>query len=321
MRLPGPAELELVVIGRSRLADYVIGLELALPGGAQLPQWEPGAHIEVVLADDQVRQYSLCSNPEDRKRWLICVRLDPKGRGGSGFLHRNAFPGVRLTIRGPRNDFPLIPADRYLFIAGGIGITPLLPMVRRAARTVGSWSLAYGGQRLSAMPFINELTQYHGHVMLYPVESAGKLPLDTLLNDAEPGCIVYCCGPPTLLDAVHLRCASWPEASLRTESFQHRSRYSASETQMDNGFDVELKRSGTRVHVAPSESILQAVRRTGVRVLSSCEEGTCGTCETTVLAGRPLHRDHLLTAEERATANVMMICVSRASTRSLTLDL
>jgi ferredoxin-NADP reductase len=321
MRSPRPAELALVVIGRTRLADDVIGLELARPGGAILPQWDPGAHVEVVLANDQVRQYSLCSSPEDRSSWLIAARLHPGGRGGSRFLHKEVFPGLHLTVRGPRNDFPFTPADECLFIAGGIGITPLLPMLGRAAHTVRSWRLAYGGKRLSAMPFIDELTEYGDHVMLYPEDAAGKLPLDALLNDVAPGCIVYCCGPPALLDAVRLRCASWPEASLRTESFQPRPSPNASGTGMDNGFDVELKRSGTRVHVSAHESILQAVRRAGVRVLSSCEEGTCGTCETAVLAGRPLHKDHLLTAEERAAANVMMICVSRASAEGLTLDL
>lgn len=283
------------------------------PAGAPLPPWEPGAHVDVVLPDGVVRQYSLCGDPGDRDSYRIAVLLEEQGRGGSAWLHEKVRPGTLLEIREPRNNFPLAAADRYVLIAGGIGITPLLPMMRELDRRGAAWQLHYGGRSGARMAFAGELAAYGERVRRYPQDECGLIPLAEILDPVATGTLVYCCGPEPLLDAVEKSCA--PDV-LRVERFHPRE----IETGPDRPMTVVLRRSGRTIEVPAEETVLDALERAGADVLWSCREGTCATCETPVLEGEIDHRDSILTPQERESGETMMICVSRARTDRLVLD-
>ena len=307
-------EAELVVDRRDSAADGVLALTLRHPLGEQLPQWEPGAHIDVVLGPGLERQYSLCGDPADRTAWRIAVLREPVGRGGSAHVHEQLGQGDKVRVRGPRNHFALRPAPRYRFIAGGIGITPILPMLAAAEAQGAEWTLLYGGRTRESMAFTEELSRYGDRVTVAPQDETGLLDLPSVLDGVPEGTLVYCCGPGPLLDAVEERC---PAGLLHVERFTPKEQPAAENTE----FEVELAQTGTTVTVAPDVSVLDAVRASGVEVLFSCTEGTCGTCETDVLDGTPDHRDSVLTDEEREAGETMMICVSRCRGKKLVLDL
>jgi ferredoxin-NADP reductase len=305
---------ELTLMRKETVADGVALLTLCPPDGGPAPSWAPGAHIDVDVAPGLTRQYSLCGDPADRSTLRIAVLREPAGRGGSRAVHDDLAEGDTVSVRGPRNNFPLVPAGRYLFVAGGIGITPLLPMVAAAQARGADWRLAYGGRTRDAMAFRAELCRSYGdRVSVFPQDEAGLLDLDALLAGPPPGTEVYCCGPEPLLAAMEERC---PAGSLHVERFTP-----AEDTGPRTGFQVGLAVSGRTLAVPPGRSILEAVEEAGIRVLSSCREGTCGTCETAVLEGVPDHRDVLLTEDERAACDTMMICVSRSRSPRLVLDL
>jgi ferredoxin-NADP reductase len=307
-------EAELVVARRESAADGVLALPLRHPLGEQLPAWEPGAHIDVVLGPGLERQYSLCGDPADRTAWRIAVLREPAGRGGSAHVHEQVEQGGKVRVRGPRNHFTLRPAPRYRFIAGGIGITPILPMLAAAEAEGAEWTLLYGGRTRDSMAFTEELSRYGDRVTVAPQDETGLLDLAPVLDDVSKGTLVYCCGPGPLLDAVEKRC---PTGLLHMERFTPKEQLVGENTE----FEVELAQTGTTVTVAPDVSVLDAVRASGVEVLFSCTEGTCGTCETDVLDGTPDHRDSVLTDEEREAGETMMICVSRCRGKKLVLDL
>ncbi|MFF4627827.1 PDR/VanB family oxidoreductase [Streptomyces griseorubiginosus] len=307
-------EAELVVERRESAADGVLALTLRHPLGEQLPAWEPGAHIDVLLGPGLERQYSLCGDPADRARWRIAVLREPVGRGGSAHVHEQVNQGDKVRVRGPRNHFALRPAPRYLFIAGGIGITPILPMLAAAEAEGAQWSLLYGGRTRNSMAFTEELSRYGDRVTVAPQDETGLLDLPSVLDGVPEGTLVYCCGPGPLLDAVEQRC---PAGLLHVERFAPKEQEEGENTE----FEVELAQTGTTVTVPADVSVLDAVRASGVEVLFSCTEGTCGTCETDVLEGTPDHRDSVLTDEEREAGETMMICVSRCRGRRLVLDL
>ncbi len=307
-------EAELVVERREPAADGVLALSLRHPLGEQLPAWEPGAHIDVVLGPGLERQYSLCGDPADRSVWRIAVLREPDGRGGSAYVHEQLGQGDKVRVRGPRNHFALHPAPRYRFIAGGIGITPILPMLAAARAAGAEWTLLYGGRGRNSMAFTGELSRYGDRVTVAPQDETGLLDLGSVLDDVPEGTLVYCCGPGPLLDAVEERC---PSGALHIERFQPKDQ----ETGENTEFEVVLGRSGRTLTVAPDVSVLDTVRTAGVEVLYSCTEGTCGTCETDVLQGTPDHRDSVLTDEEREAGETMMICVSRCRGKRLVLDL
>lgn len=309
-------DLEVLLAHKETIADGVVRLVFRHPAGDLLPPWAPGAHVDLLLRPDIVRQYSLCGDPGDRSVLEVAVLREPAGRGGSAFVHDVLLAGDRVRIRGPRNNFPFVPAERYLFLAGGIGITPLLPMVAAADAAGTDWQLLYGGRSHSSMAFAAQLLEKHGErVVLWPRDRAGLPDVPGVLNTAAAGTAVYCCGPEPLLAAAEAACAG-----RRLEL--HLERFSPKEiTGVAAGFDVELARSGLTLTVPADRSILEVVEDAGVPVLSSCREGTCGTCETPVLGGLPDHRDSLLTDEEQAANETMMICVSRSCGRKLVLDL
>jgi ferredoxin-NADP reductase len=312
---------DLLVTAREMRAEGVVSLTLADPGGAQLPAWTPGAHIDLLL-DDAVRQYSLCGTPGDQHSWRIAVLLDPDGRGGSRRVHETLQVGDQVAVRGPRNHFPLHSVPRYIFLAGGIGITPILPMVAAATEAGAGWQLYYGGRSQASMAFLDELAPYGERVILWPQDTRGLLPLDQVLGTPADGVLVYCCGPEGLLAAAEQRCAAWPAGSLHLERFAAKPQPEPAADQAGEApFEVVCQRSGLTITVPPGQSIIDALDENGVSVLSSCLEGVCGTCETRVLEGVPDHRDSLLSEDEREANEYMMICVGRSKSDRLVLDL
>jgi ferredoxin-NADP reductase len=311
----------LVVRERNEVAEGVVTLTLGDPSGAELPSWSAGSHIDLILSDALVRQYSLCSSPADRSAWRIGVLRERESRGGSQFVHERLREGDCVRVRGPRNTFALTAAPRYQFVAGGIGITPILPMLEAVIRAGAEWHLLYGGRSRRSMAFLDELAIYGERVEVRPQDEYGLLDLGAALDATGQDALVYCCGPPALLDAVEERCADRRPGSVRVERFAPRSEQAAAGGDRPGSFDVICKRSGITVTVPAEKSIYDALADAGVEVDSSCLEGTCGTCETKVLEGQPDHRDSLLTESEHEEARVMYVCVSRARSERLVLDL
>lgn len=307
------------IIAKEVVSDGVVSLTLTHPDGKRLPDWAPGAHIDLLLPSGETRQYSLCGNRWDPYSFRVAVLREPSGRGGSAYIHDVLAVGDLVGVGGPRNNFSLTPARRYLFIAGGIGITPLIPMIAQADLMGIEWILLYGGRTRSTMAFLHELSEYGDRVVVAPQDEVGLLDLPTWLSAAATDeSRVYVCGPEPLLQAVDWCCAGWPVGKLRMERFVPKEQSAPTRT---TPFEVELARSAVTVTVTPDGSVLDAVQRAGVNVLSSCREGTCGTCETAVLAGRPDHRDSILDDAERESGNCMFVCVSRSCSDRLVLDL
>ncbi|MFD3547394.1 PDR/VanB family oxidoreductase [Streptomyces sp. NPDC058655] len=300
--------LRTLIVSRTEPAEGVLHLILESP---ELPGWTPGAHVDVTLPSGLVRQYSLCGDPRERGRYAIAVRLVADGRGGSREAHARLVEGAELDVRPPRNRFELVPAPSYVFVAGGIGITPILPMLRAATAAGADWTLLYGGRSRASMPFLAELAAYGGRVAVFPEDERGRPDLAPL-SAAGPGTLVYCCGPEPLAAAV-LAAAADP-AAVRLERFA-----AGAATGAARPFTVELRRSGREVEVGADESVLTAVRRALPATPYSCEQGFCGTCQHRVLAGEVDHRDELLTDGERGDS--MLLCVSRARGDRLVLDL
>lgn len=311
-------EASVRVESKEAVADGVVALTLRPADGVALPQWEPGAHVDLILDEAATRQYSLCGDASDAGSYRLGILRDANGSGGSLFVHDRLQVGDVVRVRGPRNNFPLVESPRYLFIAGGIGITPILPMIAAAEAAGADWRLVYGGRQRASMAFLDELAPYGDRVSVMPQEETGLLDLDTLLGVPLEDTKVYCCGPEPLLAAVESACAGWPKRSLHVERFVAKP---LSEPVLAGPFEVYLAQSDMTLSVPPDRSILSVVEEAGASVLSSCAEGTCGTCETPVLEGVPDHRDSVLDEEAREAGDCMMICVSRACTPRLVLDL
>lgn len=312
-------DLPLVVAGVERETADIVLLQLAAVGDVRLPAWTPGTHLEIVLPSGLVRQYSLCGDPKDRTRYRIAVLREAGGRGGSEELHRVASPGVRLRAAAVRNRFPLTLATDHLLIAGGIGITALLPMIAALRRAGASFRVVYTGRERSSMAFVGALDALP-EVRIVESRRMGRLDVAGLVGSAAPGTVIFACGPEGLLADLRKAVAEAPQAlELRTEVFRAAAPTSVPAAE-ERPFVVDLRASGRAVTVPPGTSILAAVRAAGIAVGSSCEGGWCGTCETAVIAGVPDHRDSVLTEDERAQGDTMMICVSRSLSRSLVID-
>nr|WP_173160841.1 PDR/VanB family oxidoreductase [Arthrobacter sp. 68b]AKG47401.1 putative oxidoreductase [Arthrobacter sp. 68b] len=318
---------DLVVRGLRQESTSVMSLELALPDGSALPEWQPGAHLDIVLPSGLVRQYSLCSDPGDLQKYRLAVLREPEGRGGSEELHSDTRLGTKLAARGPRNHFSMDDgATHYLLVAGGIGITPILAMAKQLMAAGKSTRLIYCGSSRQSMAFIDELQEIMGDCLaLYPRDERGRADLLAEIKKAPDGTAVYACGPERLLadlqsitldtlgaDAFHaeLFAAATPPASTGD----------AADTVADAAFEIELRQSGCTLTVPPEKSILDVVLEVNPSFMSSCEEGFCGTCETKVLEGEVEHRDTILSEKERARNDTMFICVSRSKCPKLVLD-
>jgi ferredoxin-NADP reductase len=313
---------DLIVQRRSTPAEGVVVLDLAHPENEDLPRWEPGAHIDLILDDGVTRQYSLCGDPRDSGVWRIGVLLDPNSRGGSRYVHESLNDGATVRVRDPRNHFPLVDAQRYRFIAGGIGITPIYAMIEAAQHAGNDWTLLYGGRTRASMTFAQDLAERHpDRVTLWPQDERGLLDLESLLKDPEENTLVYCCGPEALLSAVEQRSAHWPAGILHIERFAAKAPTAEEAVQALDQFEVVCQRSGRAFEITSDQSILEVLEEEGIPILGSCYEGVCGTCEARVLEGTPDQRDSVLTDAEKAAGEVMLICVSRSRTERLVLDL
>lgn len=315
-------EIAVRVASRDVLAEDIIGLALEAVDAAPLPSWTPGAHIGVYLplagpdGEQVIRQYSLCGCVEDRRQYRIAVLREAAGRGGSAFIHDTLAVGDVVTISPPRNHFPFEPAARCLFIAGGIGITPILPMVREAQIRQLDWHLHYSARYPARMAYRDELAALDPErVRLHCDERNGRFDLDAILAGSGRETVVYSCGPSGLLDALKER-SDGAEWALRMERFAN----AAAVEPAGDSFEIICASSGQRLVVPPDKSILTVLREAGYRVKSACKDGICGTCETRVLRGIPDHRDAVLTEQEKASNEYMMVCVSRAKTPELELD-
>ena len=257
----------------------------------------------------------LFRSPSDTSSYRIAILQVPGGRGGSVEVHTDARAGQLVTVEGPRNHFPLVPRRAYLFIAGGIGITAIMAMVARVAAAGGEWKLVYAGRRRASMAFLDEIRALDpDRVEVMPADERGRPDLDAIIAAAPAGTAVYCCGPDRMLDAVQERVATRPDLHLHSEPFAG--------TEASGGAElyVELRRTGRIINVPADRSVLQAIRDVTPAVSTGCEQGVCGACRTEVLDGEPDHRDRLLSSAERA-AGAMLICVSRARSERLILDL
>ncbi len=246
---------------------------------------------------------------------------EESGRGGSAYVHDELRPGHRVDVGGPRNHFRLDPAPAYVFVAGGIGITPILPMLARATAAGAAWTLLYGGRTAASMAFTAELAAYGDRVTLWPQDTRGLLDLDGLLGAPRPDTLVYACGPEPLLAAVEERMAGWPPAALHLERFSAPVVGRDRVDDDDDAVEVVLAESGRTLVVPPDRSVLDVLLEEGVDVLHDCQEGICGSCEVKVIEGEVDHRDHVLSEPERAANGCMMVCVSRACGSRLVLGL
>lgn len=305
---------------RARVAGMAVEaadvVSLTLRGAdAALPEWQPGAHVDVHLPGGLIRQYSLCGRPGPD--WRIAVLRQPEGRGGSVAVH-GLRVGDALRLSAPRNHFPMAPAPRYLFIAGGIGITPILAMIRRAVDLGADWRLVYLGRSRDRMALATEVAALDPfRVSLVETDVSGLPDLADFVGQSA-GAQVYACGPSGLLTALE---AGFAAANRSTDLHLERFAPLAVTKPGDGVARLHLARQGRFIDVPAGVSLLEGLRAAGVELASSCEQGFCGTCECRVLAGKPDHRDTLLSDEERARGDVMMLCVSRVIGSELTLDL
>jgi len=312
--------LTLTVARKEEVAEGVVRLTLRDSEGSSLPRWSPGAHIDLVLRDDLVRQYSLCGDVADPGQFEVCVLREQASRGGSAYVHDQLAEGAVIGVKGPRNHFQLVDARRYVFIAGGIGITPIIPMIKSVAERGADWQLVYGGRSRDTMAFRDQLmSAYPDRVDIRPQDETGLLDISGIVDELSGAgdAVIYCCGPEPLLAAVE-------EASQSRDVELHVERFAPKAGVLDGpheAFEVELARSGKTLAVPADCSIIEVLEDAGVEVPYSCEEGICGTCKTTVLAGVPDHHDSVLTAEEHAAGDCMTICVSRSRSPRLVLDL
>ena len=305
----------LVVESKNTIADGVV--DLVLRSHAALPSWTPGAHVDLRLGHGLSRSYSLCGPPDDTTRYRLGILREPESRGGSAYVHDKLAVGDTVEVVGPTNHFELLPSPCYQFIAGGIGITPLLPMIAAAEAAGADWQLLYGGRSRDSMGFLDELAVFGDRVTVQPQDEGGLLDLAAVLGTPREGTLVYSCGPTPLLDAVEQHCANWPAGALHVERFASAT---PAHREADIAFEVEFARSGVTATVEAGVSILDVATDNGVFILRSCSEGVCGTCETELIEGDPDHRDFVLTPEDRA-AGCFMPCVSRARSARLVLDL
>lgn len=303
----------LVITELRRETDDVIALELRDPDGADLPAWNPGAHIDLWAVPHRGGQYSLMSDPADRSAWRVGVLREESSRGVSRTVHDELRVGDTLPVGGPRNNFPLVDADTYLFIAGGIGITPILPMVAAAEQAGRPWSLHWA-TRGERAPFAS-LLEGRERVRRYDGTTT-RLDLRSVLAAASPGTAVYCCGPERMLDEV-VELAAERGIDVHLERFTG----VAALREGDRSFEVELASTGERLTVPADRSALAVLQERGIQVLTACGEGNCGSCETRVLGGAIEHRDVLLTPDQRMAGDRMMVCVSRAAGDRIVLDL
>ena len=319
--IPRGNTLNVVVRRKWQTADGVVGFELADRDGKHLPTFQPGAHIDVHLPNGLVRQYSITNGPGELSSYVIGVKQESASKGGSKVLVETVREGDVLAISEPRNNFPLRrDATRTVLIAGGIGITPLLSMARFLDKSSLPYELHYFARNADNVAFASELSVLHGRIEQHlglDVEAV-RARISTLLGPWQFANHVYICGPGPMLELVRDTASDlgWPDEAIHFEYFQNTTEIDAS-----SAFDVELARSAMTLHVPAGKTILEVMREAGLTVPSSCEQGACGTCLTTVIEGEVDHQDVYLNKTEKASNTCMMTCVSRAKGGRLVLDI
>jgi phthalate 4,5-dioxygenase reductase subunit len=318
---PDAREMVLTVRQKSEIADGVFLFELCSPTGAELPPFTPGSHITVTAPSGQKRRYSLCNDPGERDHYLIAVKQETSGRGGSLTFTKDIKEGDEITIEPPANEFEMSASEpkSFIFIAGGIGITPIRAMIRHCIRHgKQNFKLYYFTRTPSVMAFREEFSagELAGKVVLHhdngdPAQAYDLWPV----LEEQRGAHLYCCGPRGLMDSVRDMTGHWPDSAVHFEDFVGASAPRAD----DKPFEVKLARSRKRYEIAAGVSILDTLRQHGHVLASSCESGTCGTCRTRFTDGEPDHRDLVLSDQEKKSE--IMICVSRAKSPTLTLDI
>jgi ferredoxin-NADP reductase len=301
-------------------ARGVVSIELQDPTGAQLPEFSPGAHIDLHLANGLVRSYSLCGAPEARDRYTVGVLQDRNSRGGSRFVHEQLRVGATLTVAAPRNHFALEEdAAHTVLVAGGIGVTPIVCMARRLAERGRSFTLLYCARSRDEAAFVGQLSAYGDAVRFHFDDEAGAPPdLKAMLGGQDASTHFYCCGPGPMLNAFEAACEAHGYPNVHIERF---AADPSTEAVQEGEYSVTLQRSGRNVQVPSGKSLLDAILEAGVAVEYSCREGVCGSCETAVIEGCPDHRDSVLSNSERASNRTMMVCVSGCKGQRLVLDL
>jgi len=318
---PEAGEMALMVRQKSEIADGVFLFELRSPTGADLPAFTPGSHITVTAPSGQKRRYSLCNDCSERDRYLIAVKQETSGRGGSLSFTRDIKEGDEIGVEPPANEFEMSAAEprSFVFIAGGIGITPIRAMILHCVRQgKENFKLYYFTRTPQAMAFREEFSagEFAGKAVLHHDNGDPGQAYDLWPVLEEPrGAHLYCCGPRGLMDAVRDMTGHWPDSAVHFEDFAGASAPHAD----DKAFEVRLAGNGESYEVAAGVSILDTLRQHGHVLASSCESGTCGTCRIRFTEGQPDHRDLVLS--EREKRNEIMICVSRSKSPALTLDI
>lgn len=300
-------------------AEGIVSYVFGPAGAAPLPRFDAGAHIDLHLPREMVRSYSLANAPSDGDRYVIAVQRDRDGRGGSDWMHASPRVGDVLRASPPANDFPLAEdaGGTSVFIAGGIGITPILSMLQRLDALGKPWRLHYAARSPHEAAYCRELAALKGRVELRFGSNGGtRMDIAGIVADTPPEAHLYCCGPARMIDAFIAAGAARAPHTLHFERFA-----AGSAAATDGGFDVVLRRSGQRFAVAPGKTILDMLIDHGVDVPYACSAGVCGTCRTGVIDGVPDHRDDYLSDEEKQSNTAVMVCCSGARSRTLVLDL
>jgi ferredoxin-NADP reductase len=306
-------------------AKDVALLELQSLDGKMLPPFEPGAHVEVHLDNGNIRHYSLLNDPAEKNRYVIAVSLAQKSLGGSHYIHTAVRQGDLLQIGSPRNNFPLKKdSQRYYFIAGGIGITPILSMIRWCIANGKTWRLVYTARNRQRAAFYETLLEFDEKNLFFHFndEQADQfIDIHSLVDGIREDEQVYCCGPNPLMQAVKHATEGVLSNRIHFEWFSAPAESTTPSEAALERFSVTIKSTGHTFEVAPDQTILEALETQGIDTPFSCRAGICATCETKVCHGVPDHRDYVLSEEDRASGKSMMICVSRSLSQSLTLDL
>jgi vanillate O-demethylase ferredoxin subunit len=304
-------------------AESINSYELVSPSGGDLAPFTAGSHVDLHLSNGMIRSYSLVNDQSERRRYVIAVNKDAASRGGSRFVHDTLRAGDVITISRPRNNFALQEnASHSVLIAGGIGITPLLSMIRRLEALDRSWELFYAARTCRAAAFLEELNNLRPepcaslHVNFDGEPSGSMLDLASIVRATPLGTHLYCCGPVPMLEAFEAATRDRPTEQVHVEYFKAREKPAA-----EGGFEVRLARSNRTVKVEAGKTILDALLDAGIAANYACTEGVCGTCETRVLEGLPDHRDLFLGKEEQAANTTMMICCSGSKSSTLVLDI
>ena len=306
----------LTVAGRRQLTEDVVSVELSSPNSDPLPDWTPGAHVTVHISESVSREYSLCGGLNNPASWTLAVRRCVDSRGGSSYVHDRLDVGTTVTVTGPRNHFELADAPDYVFIAAGIGITPILPMIEHVHRLNKSWSCVFLGRTAESMPFRSELVdRYPGNVEVHTSHEGGRYDIAGLVNDIDRGTAVYACGPESLICDLEKLCQE-RDLGLHVERFTPKV-----VDREPQPFDVEIAGTDTVLHVPADRSMLDVLYDADLDIMSSCEEGTCGTCEVRVVSGVVDHRDSVLTPAQQQENSCMMPCVSRSCGSRLVIEL